>query len=115
MRHWLPFCLSDPLLLEVILYTSACFLNDWGSVTYTAVLGYKQRVYRRLNSMLQKPETQASDAAILGLEQVVVDSWFWGGSADLQTHIGGLKTMIRMRGGFQDLGMQGFLAKAIIM
>lgn len=115
MRHWLPFCLSEPLLLEIMLYTSACFLHEWGSMSYTSVLGFKDRVYRRMRDMLVHPDMQTSDAAILGVEQMIIDSWLWGGTKDLEAHISGLKTMVRLRGGIQKLGMQGFISKVIIM
>lgn len=114
MRHWVPFTISDPLLLQIVLFTAACFLSEWGSIPQDVVLAHKHRVYRRLNAAIATPEVQSSDAAILALAQIVVDSWYWGGSKDLLTHIKGLKTMIRMRGGLQKLGMQGFLSKLII-
>lgn len=76
---------------------------------------HKHRVYRRLNAALASPDAQSSDTTIMALEQIVVDSWLWSGSKDLQAHLKGLRTMIQMRGGFQKLGMQGFLSKMIIM
>lgn len=115
MKFWVPFCVQDPLLLQIILFTSACFFSETGHIPKTLAMLHKGKVYQMLNDRLRTEEVQISDASILGVVQMVVDSWYWGGTTDLEAHIRGLKQMIQLRGGLINLGMHGYLAKTIIM
>lgn len=115
MKHWVPLSIKDPLLLQIVLYTASCFLNETGRIPKMLVWAYKGGVHRMLNDHLSAPKTQISDVAIMGASQMVMDSWYWGTTDELMAHMAGLKTMVKMRGGFQDMGMQGFLAKTALM
>ncbi|KAF7563212.1 hypothetical protein G7046_g928 [Stylonectria norvegica] len=116
MKHWIPFCVQDPLLLQIILFTSACFFSETGHIPKTLAMMHKGMVYHMLNERLRsEATTQTSDASILGVVQMVVDSWYWGATADLKAHIRGLKQMIRLRGGLHKLGMHGYISKTIII
>ncbi|KPM36002.1 hypothetical protein AK830_g10582 [Neonectria ditissima] len=115
MMHWVPCCVQDPLLLQIVLFTSACFFSETGHIPKTLALLHKGKVYSMLNQQLRDPAAQTSDTCILGVAQMVIDSWYWGATADLNTHILGLKQMIAMRGGLNELGLHGFLSKTIII
>lgn len=115
MKHWVPLSIKDPLLLQIVLYTAVCFLKETGRVPKMLVWAYKGVVHRMLNEHLSSTRTQTGDAAIMGAAQMVMDSWYWGTTEELRAHMAGLKTMIRMRGGLQDLGMGGFLAKTVLI
>jgi hypothetical protein len=115
MKFWVPFCVQDPLLLQIILFTSACFFSETGHIPKILAMMHKGKAYHMLNEQLRTEETQVSDASILGVTQMVVDSWYWGATTDLKAHIRGLKQMIQMRGGLANLGLHGYLAKAILM
>ncbi|KAK5994885.1 hypothetical protein PT974_03272 [Cladobotryum mycophilum] len=115
MKHWVPLSIKDPLLLQIVLYTATCFLNETGRVPKMLVWAYKGAVHKMLNEQLRSTKMQTSDAAIMGTTQMVIDSWYWGTTEELRAHMAGLKTMIKLRGGPQVLGMQGFLAKTVLM
>ncbi|KAL7954724.1 hypothetical protein V8C34DRAFT_293503 [Trichoderma compactum] len=115
MKHWVPLSIKDPLLLQIVLYTAVCFLKETGRVPKMLVWAYKGVVHRMLNEHLSSTRTQTGDAAIMGAAQMVMDSWYWGTTEELRAHMAGLKTMIRMRGGLQHLGMGGFLAKTVLI
>lgn len=115
MKHWVPCCVQDPLLLQIVLFTSACFLSETGHIPKTLALLHKGKVYQMLNDQLRDEAMQITDASILAVAQMVVDSWYWGATADLHAHIRGLKQMITLRGGLHKLGLHGFLAKTIII
>ncbi|KAL7920341.1 hypothetical protein ACQKWADRAFT_298742 [Trichoderma austrokoningii] len=115
MKHWVPLSIKDPLLLQIVLYTAVCFLKETGRVPKMLAWAYKGVVHRMLNEHLSSPRTQTGDAAIMGTAQMVMDSWYWGTTEELRVHMAGLKTMLRMRGGLQDLGMGGFLAKTVLI
>ncbi|KAM0449479.1 hypothetical protein ACHAO4_007497 [Trichoderma viride] len=115
MKHWVPLSIKDPLLLQIVLYTAVCFLKETGRVPKMLAWAYKGVVHRMLNEHLSSARTQTGDAAIMGTAQMVMDSWYWGTTEELRAHMAGLKTMLRMRGGLQDLGMGGFLAKTVLI
>ncbi|KAF4450614.1 hypothetical protein F53441_6275 [Fusarium austroafricanum] len=115
MNFWIPCTLQDPLLLQIVLFTSSCFLSETGHFTKALKYAHKHQVYQMLNSQLRDQETQTSDTLILGVVQMIADSWYWGATHDLKTHLNGLKDMIKMRGGLSQLGLRGHLAKMILI
>ncbi|OHE95250.1 hypothetical protein CORC01_09395 [Colletotrichum orchidophilum] len=140
IRYYSPFCLQDPLVMRIILYTSACFLHETGDVRTEVLRTYKGQAIAMLNENLTPdngkrtaPNTTAlttadansstavgrqkpSDAAIAGVIQLTVAEWYWGDmEQDLRYHLMGLRDMIRLRGGFNQLGMDGLLAKTAIV
>lgn len=115
MKHWIPFIIQDPLLIQTVLFTSACFLNETGHLPKTIVVALRGLVYQALNQNLRSNKNQTTDAAILAVTEMVLDEWYWGATHELYAHLKGLKTMILLRGGLQDLGMHGFLSKLILI
>ncbi|EGX90318.1 hypothetical protein CCM_06736 [Cordyceps militaris CM01] len=114
MKHWVPLSIKSPLNLQIILYTSACFLNETGQVPKMVVWAHKSAVHKLINEHIAKVGKNLSDEVIMGTAQMVLDSWYWGTTEEMHAHMLGLKSMIKIRGGFQTLGMQGFLAKTVI-
>jgi hypothetical protein len=114
MKHWVPVSIKSPLLLQIVLYTSACFLNETGQLPKMVVWAHKSAVHKMINEHIASAGRNLSDECIMGTAQMVLDSWYWGTTEEMQAHMLGLRSMVKMRGGFQVLGMQGFLAKTII-
>lgn len=114
IKSYYPFCIQNPLMLQITLYTSACFLNETGHMPKMGFMAYKGTAIRMLNENLRSTQHQTDDAAIAGVIQLILDEWYWGDTDDLKAHMRGLREMIRMRGGFQYLGMDGLLAKMVI-
>jgi len=114
IKFYFPFCVQSPLLLQIVLYTSSCFLNETGHMPKLAVMAQKGKAIQMLNEHLRSQPLQTSDAAVAGVVQLVVDEWYWGETADLKAHLRGLREMIRLRGGLRNLGMHGLLAKLVI-
>ena len=115
MRHWVPYTVQHPLGLQALLYTSACFLKETGHVSKTLTMAYKSTVYQMLNTALRNEKTQCEDSTVLTITQLIIDEWLWGATYDLQAHMHGLQMVIRLRGGLQNLGMHGFLAKLVLL
>lgn len=114
MKHWVPYLIQDPLLINIVLFTSACFLNETGHLPKSVVAALRGIVYQSLNENLRSSRAQTTDAAILAVAEMVLDEWYWGGTQDLHAHMSGLRTMISMRGGLQDLGMHGLISKMVL-
>lgn len=115
MKHWVPVSIKSPLLLQIVLYTSACFLNETGQLPKMVVWAHKSAVHKMINEQIATSGKNLSDECVMGTSQMVLDSWYWGTTEEMQAHMLGLRSMVKMRGGFQVLGMQGFLAKTIIV
>jgi len=115
VKYYVPFAVQDPLLLQIALYTAACFLGETGHVPRTLVIYYKGKAISMLNDHLRSDTSNTSDAAIAGVVQLIVDEWYWGETHDLRAHLRGIREMVRIRGGLHRLGMSGLLAKLVIM
>jgi Fungal specific transcription factor domain len=115
IKHLVPFCVQDPLLLQIVLYTSACFLNETGHLPRHIVMVQKGQVIGMLNEHLRSDSFYTSDGAIAAVIQLIIDEWYWGETQDLQAHLRGIRQMIKIRGGYHKLGMNGLLAKMVIL
>lgn len=93
------------------MFTSACFLNETGHLPKSVVVALRGIVFQALNENLRSTSSQTSDAAILAVAEMALDEWYWGGTHDLHAHMSGLRAMIKLRGGLQDLGMHGYISK----
>lgn len=113
MKSWVSFSIWDSLLLQVTLFTSACFFSETRRVPKMVPMLLKAKAIAELATRIRV--RQVDDSTILAIMQMVISSWYWGQTSDLQYHIHGLKRMIEMRGGFNMLGLHGFLAKIILV
>jgi hypothetical protein len=66
-----------------------------------------------LNEYLRS-KSSTNDEAITGVMQLILDEWYWGETNNLRAHLRGLREMIRIRGGFRHLGMNGLVSKLAI-
>ncbi|KAF5021860.1 hypothetical protein F66182_6087 [Fusarium sp. NRRL 66182] len=115
MKYWITCSVQDPLLLQIVLFTSSCFLSETGHIPKTLAMMHKGKVYQMLNSQLGDESIHPSDSLVLGVVQMIADSWYWGATDDLKAHLLGLREMIRLRGGLSQLGLHGYLAKMILV
>ncbi|TLD26715.1 hypothetical protein PspLS_05284 [Pyricularia sp. CBS 133598] len=112
----MPFCVRTPLLTQVAIYTASCFLVETGTLDKTVAMAHKGLAIRMLNELLRSPADSTSDEAIAAVIQMILDEWYWGDSSnDLQAHLRGLREMIRLRGGIQNLGMDGLVGKLAVV
>lgn len=116
MKQYVPFCLQSNLLIQTAIYTSACFLNETkprvGDSNVAMI--HKYRAIRMLNEHIQT-QRSTTDEAIAAVMQMMLNEWYWGNTSDLTAHLSGLKEMIRLRGGFRNLGLGGLLARLVMM
>lgn len=75
---------------------------------------HKYRAIRMLNEHIQT-QRLTTDEAIAAVMQMMLNEWYWGNTSDLTAHLSGLKEMIRLRGGYRNLGLNGLLARLIMM
>lgn len=115
-KHYVPFCLHNPMLTQISIYTAACFLNETcpSVVDDTTAMTRKGDAICMLETHLRTTGS-TTDEAIAGVMQLILNEWYWGGRKELEAHLGGLREMVRSRGGLANLGLSGLLAKLIIM
>ncbi|KAI8310832.1 hypothetical protein K4K59_007959 [Colletotrichum sp. SAR11_240] len=129
IKHYAPFCIQEPLVVQTIMYASACYIHETGHLPRTALMASKGRAIHMLNQRISSGRNPAAasntgnvgetsgtnDAAIASVIQLAAAEWYWGdNNEDVQHHFKGLRDMIRLRGGFDRLGMNGILAKNAI-
>lgn len=131
MKHYVPFCLHSPLLIQTAIYTAAlCVLhqhetiaagaggfNDGTATTTTTtavVVAHKCRSIQMLNAHLQT-HGSTTDEAVAAVMQLMLNEWYWGNVDDLRAHLSGLREMVRLRGGFGNLGLGSLLARLVIV
>lgn len=104
------------MLAQIAIYTAACFLNDTcpSVVDDTTAMTRKGDAICMLETHL-RTTGPTTDEAIAGVMQLILNEWYWGGKKELEAHLGGLREMVRSRGGLANLGLGGLLAKLIIM
>ena len=115
MKHWIPYSIQDPLVLHVILCSTASFLNETGRVPKAMLYVHRATVTRMLNEHLDDPRLRVNDSAMLAVAQLILTSWYWGSTQELHAHMSGFKRMIELRGSIQNLGMEGFTSKVALM
>lgn len=116
MKHYIPFCLHSPLLAQIAICTAACFLNDTcpDIVDNTTAMTRKGAAIYMLKTHLRTTGS-TTDEAIAGVTQLILNEWHWGDRGELEAHFGGLKEMVRSRGGLSSLGLGGLLSKLVIV
>ncbi|KAG5975693.1 hypothetical protein E4U56_003358 [Claviceps arundinis] len=115
MRHWIPFSIQDKLVLHVVLCTTASFLNETGRLPKVLLHIHRATTTSLLNEYISSPTLCTSDSAILAVYQLILTSWYWGSTEELHAHMAGFKRMIQLRGGCQNLGMEGFTSKIALI
>lgn len=117
MRQFVPFCLHNPLLKQIAIFTSACLMNESPGaklVDSTTAMAHKCRSIVMLKEHLSTSGS-TTDVAIAAVMQLMLNEWYWGNQDDLRHHLRGLKEMVRLRGGYDSLGLGGLLARLIIV
>ncbi|EQK98700.1 Zn(2)-C6 fungal-type DNA-binding domain protein [Ophiocordyceps sinensis CO18] len=115
MKHWIPYSIQDPLVLHVVLCSTASFLNETGRVPKAMLFLHRQTVMRMLNDQLANPHLCTNDSAMLAVAQMILTSWYWGSTQELHAHMAGFRKMILLRGGVQGLGMEGYTSKVALI
>lgn len=114
LKHYVPFVLHSPLLLQTGIATAACLLAETNDASAVAV-AYKCRSIGLLNAHLLRAGPAPTDEAVAAVRQMLLNEWCWGSVGDLRAHLSGLREMVRLRGGFAQLGLGGLLARLVIV
>lgn len=116
VMYYVPWAIQSRLLAQVSLFIAAASLTVQKHVhiDHTALIALKGQAIHTLNHHLRSDGT-VSDEAISAVTQLISNEWYFGETQDLQAHLRGLREMIRLRGGYDNLGMRGLVAKVALM
>ncbi|KAK4447828.1 hypothetical protein QBC34DRAFT_486082 [Podospora aff. communis PSN243] len=113
VADWVPFALADVGLLSGM-FLAACrdlSLSDHPrkGVFYTMALQYKLSCLRALKSAISADPSAPDDAAVAKVIALVADEIALGNKETSQNHVLGAMKMVDLRGGPQNLGLNGLL------
>jgi hypothetical protein len=114
--YWVQWSIKSPLLAHLAILTSAIYQAEAQKIVpqqSQVVLRYKVKSIELLNEMLSHRHSATSPEAIAAVIYLMVNEWYFCNHDIVQRHMAGLKEMVRMRGGLDDLGMNGFVRKMI--
>jgi hypothetical protein len=115
--HWVQWSVKSPLLAHLGILTAAIYQAEAQKIPpekSAVALRYKVKSIELLNEMLGDKNTATSSEAIAAVIYLMTNEWYWSNHDVVQRHLKGLKEMIRIRGGLDDLGMSGFLRKMVL-
>jgi hypothetical protein len=116
--YWVPWSMKSPLLAHLGIFTAAIYQAEaqkTPSGKCTIVLRYKVQAIKILNEMLSSKSTATCNEAIAGVTYLLTNEWYWNNPDVVQRHMRGLKEIIRLRGGIDELGMRGFLKTLVLL
>jgi len=115
--YWVPWSVKSPLLANLGILTAAIYQAEAQKIPSgksPIALHYKVKSIGLLNEMLEDGESATSTEAITAVVSLMVNEWFWLHRDAVKRHMAGLKLMIELRGGLDELGMNGFLRKLVL-
>jgi hypothetical protein len=110
--------MKSPLLAYLGIFTAACYQAEAQKLSpgqSAVALDYKLKLIAILNDMLADKAMSTSNEAISGVVYLTVNEWYWSSYENVQSHMAGLREMVRLRGGLGEMGMHEFLKKMIIL
>ncbi|KAK3389888.1 hypothetical protein B0H63DRAFT_519121 [Podospora didyma] len=114
-NSFLPFSIPGPVLSQVSMNTAICLLSEQTAVDRGRMIAARGHAISELHRMLGSPQSSTSDEAIAYVVRLVVNDLCYGETQHLRVHIDGVREMTRLRGGLASLGMDGTLAKMVII
>jgi hypothetical protein len=79
-----------------------------------AAIALKGQAIHTLNTYLRSPAS-ATDEAISAVSQLILSDWYFGETRDMQAHLGGLRELVRLRGGFEEQGVNRLVSKSALL
>lgn len=108
--------MKSPLLAYFAIFTASCYQSETQKIPpqkSAVVVGYKLKTIEMLNAMLRDKNASTSVEALTAVGYIVTSEWYWSNYDGVKMHLKGLKEMVRLRGGFGDMG--SFSGKMILL
>lgn len=108
--------MTDAATMYAVLLMSAshyCILNP-SMASLIDLLHLKARALSEINAALANPNKAVTDSIIGAVMKMAAYEAIFGDSEMFRGHMKGLKMMIKLRGGFSELGLNGLLERMIV-
>jgi hypothetical protein len=114
-KYWIPECLKHPHTFLSTLYMAAAYDDVVYSreVESLETAALRQDVIHFVGGYLTNQEQSVADHNIIAVSQLILGGVISRTEADLRYHQAGIATMIKQRGGLDNLGVNGELASAV--
>lgn len=112
--QYAPWCFQSPLLATVAVSVSATWLVRLRLMPAQAAMALKGQAIHTLNAYLRSPAS-ATYEAISAVSQLILNDWYFGETRDMQAHLRGLRELVRLRGGFEDPGVNRLVSKTALL
>lgn len=112
--HYAPWCFQSRLLAPVALSVAATSLVQLRLMPSQAAMALKGQAIHTLNAYLRSPAS-ATDEAISAVSQLILNDWYFGETRDMQAHLRGLRELVRLRGGFDEQGVNRLVSKTALL
>ncbi|KAK4579905.1 hypothetical protein LTR86_000106 [Recurvomyces mirabilis] len=115
-KNWFPTMMQEAAPMYAVLLMSAshyAIVNPRGAALID-LLHLKARTLAEINKTLADPKKGISDAMLAAVVKVAAYEAIFGDSASFTAHMKGLKMMLKMRGGYSTLGLNGLIERMIL-
>ncbi|KAI1376859.1 fungal-specific transcription factor domain-containing protein [Hypoxylon crocopeplum] len=107
---WVPLALTDPVLLNSVLFTSEQFLARMtGKKECPLAINHLTQTIQILNERLRDPSQQISDPTIAAVTGLALTEQSSGNHENWRIHMEGIKRMVEMRGGLSTFESNSIL------
>ncbi|QIX02134.1 hypothetical protein AMS68_007651 [Peltaster fructicola] len=115
-RRWFPMAMEESATMYAILLMAASHYSAIipGSIKANDLVYLKSRAISSINQGIRDPKRATSDAMIGAVMKMAAYEAIFGDSAVFSTHMRGLSTMLKMRGGLGTLGLDGLLERMVV-
>jgi hypothetical protein len=114
-KYWIPTALSYPhtFLGTLCLATAYHDVIHERQLESVQTIALRQEVIHLVGRNMLDPEARVSDHNIMAIVQLIISEVIGREESGLSYHENGIESMIRQRGGLDELGVNGRLASAI--
>ena len=113
IHEFLPWALQSEVLGPVTLLIAASSLSVTFNLTPYQRWIFKGKAIEVLNSYLRRGDI--SDEVIASVIQLMANEWYTGETAELLTHLKGVREIIRLRGGINNLARRVIVGKTLLL
>ncbi|KAK3986177.1 hypothetical protein QBC44DRAFT_403005 [Cladorrhinum sp. PSN332] len=115
-NNFLPlFATGSPVLSQPSFFIETCMLSTGSTTDRGRTLAARYAAVSALQEKINNPALSTADETIAQAVKLASNDLCYGETQDLRMHIHGIRQMTRLRGGLENLGMNGTLAKMVIM
>ncbi|TKX19793.1 fungal specific transcription factor domain-containing protein 60 [Elsinoe australis] len=115
-KQWIPLTMTDPAAFYAITLMAATAYSYLDTKLAHAInlMHLKGKALAAINEALSDPKRATNDATVAGILKMASYEAAFGNTDFFHSHMNGLEQIIRMRGGFDNLGWDGLLERMII-